>query len=203
MTKIKLCGLSRPCDIEAANALRPDYIGFVFAEKSRRFVSPRNAAQLKRLLSPSIQAVGVFVQEEPEKIAALAREDLFDIIQLHGKESEAYLAKLRTLTQKPILQAFRIDTPEDVVAAERSSADCILLDSGTGGTGTTFDWRLLQTFQRPYFLAGGLTIENAAAAVRQLHPYGVDVSSGIETDGKKDFQKMAAFVHAVRKVGTT
>ena len=203
MTKIKLCGLSRPCDIEAAYALRPDYIGFVFAEKSRRFVSPRNAAQLKRLLSPSIQAVGVFVQEEPEKIAALAREDLFDIIQLHGKESEAYLAKLRTLTQKPILQAFRIDTPEDVVAAERSSADCILLDSGTGGTGTTFDWRLLQTFKRPYFLAGGLTIENAAAAVRQLHPYGVDVSSGIETDGKKDFQKMAAFVHAVRKVGTT
>ena len=203
MTKIKLCGLSRPCDIEAVNALRPDYIGFVFAEKSRRFVSPRNAAQLKRLLSPSIQAVGVFVQEEPEKIAALAREDLFDIIQLHGKESAAYLAKLRTLTQKPILQAFRIETPEDVVAAEKSSADCILLDSGTGGTGTTFDWRLLQTFKRPYFLAGGLTIENAAAAVRQLHPYGVDVSSGIETDGKKDFQKMAAFVHAVRKVGTT
>ena len=199
MTKIKLCGLSRPCDVEAANGLRPDYVGFVFAKKSRRYVPPERAAGLKKLLDPAVRAVGVFVNEPPENIAALLHAGVIDLAQLHGTEGEEEIACLRRLTDKPIIQAVRIGTAQDVLAAAGSTADLVLLDSGTGGTGTAFDWSLLRGMQRPYLLAGGLGLHNAAAAVRQLHPYGVDVSSGIETGGVKDKEKMAAFVAAVRK----
>jgi len=98
-----------------------------------------------------------------------------------------------------VIKAFRIESGRDIDLAQASSADYVLLDSGSGGTGTAFDWNLTQHAERPYFLAGGLTPENAARAVDLLHPYGVDVSSGIETDGKKDKRKMAAFAAAVRK----
>jgi phosphoribosylanthranilate isomerase len=198
MTKIKLCGLSRPQDIEAANRLKPDYIGFIFAPKSRRYVSPQRAAELRALLDPSIQAVGVFVREEPETIAALLRAGTIDVAQLHGGEDEDYIAALRARTGKPLIQAFRVDTQEDVQRAGKSSADLVLLDAGTGGTGTCFDWSLIQSLKRPYFLAGGLGVENVADAVKTLRPYAVDVSSGIETDGVKDPQKMTDFVRAVR-----
>lgn len=198
MTKIKLCGLSRPCDIETVNALHPDYIGFVFFPKSKRNVFPDQALELKKLLDPSIQAVGVFVNEPPENIADYLRRGIIDVAQLHGKEDEAYIQKLRALTDKPLIQAFRIDTIEDVQRAEKSSADFILLDSGAGGTGTVFDWNLLSDIRRPFFLAGGLGIENVADAIRKLAPYGVDISSGIETDGFKDPEKMQKFVENVR-----
>ena len=198
MTKIKLCGLSRPADIEAANALQPDYIGFVFAGNSRRYVSPETAAALRKLLSPGIRAVGVFVDEDPEAVAALLNTGIIDAAQLHGNEDEAYIQSLRQLTGRPIILAFRIQTPADVEKANRSSADLVLLDAGAG-TGTVFDWSLLSGAVRPYFLAGGLDPENAATAIRTLHPCGVDVSSGIETGGVKDREKMAAFVAAVRR----
>ena len=198
MTRIKLCGLSRPRDIEEANALLPDYIGFVFAEKSRRYVPPETAKALRALLDPAVRAVGVFVREAPEKIAALLNAGVIDIAQLHGGEDAACIARLRALTDRPIIQAFRIDSAADLDAARESTADAVLLDNGAGGTGTAFDWRLLEGFGRPYFLAGGLTPENAAQAVRTLHPFAVDVSSGIETDGFKDREKMRAFVEAVR-----
>ena len=133
-------------------------------------------------------------------MAALLDRGIIDIAQLHGKEDEAYIRRLRQLTKKPLIQAFRIDTPADVAAAQASTADYVLLDSGTGGTGTCFDWSLLQNIQRPYFLAGGLTPENVGGAVATLHPYAVDVSSGIETDGAKDKEKMTQFVRAVRGV---
>jgi phosphoribosylanthranilate isomerase len=201
MTRIKLCGLSRRSDIEAANALQPDYIGFVFAPKSRRYVSPEQAAALKAQLSPSIQAVGVFVNESPENVAALLAQGVIDLAQLHGGEDEDYISSLRALTGGPIIQAFRIDGAEDADRARRSSADLVLLDAGTGGTGKRFDWSLIQGFDRPYFLAGGLAPENAAQAVRDLRPYAVDVSSGIETGGVKDPQKMTDFVRAVRSAG--
>ena len=199
MTKIKLCGLTRPCDIEAANALHPNFIGFVFAPKSRRYVSPEAAAALRRALAPGIAAVGVFVRESPERIAQLLSEGVIDIAQLHGGETDADVARLRALTSQPIWQAFRIDTAQDIARAEDSAADLVLLDSGSGGTGTTFDWQLIQRLRRPYLLAGGLSVQNVGEAVRTLHPYGVDVSSGIETDGLKDRAKMAAFVEAVRR----
>ena len=200
MTKIKLCGLSRPCDIETANRLRPEYIGFVFAPNSRRYVTPEQAAELKALLAPGIQAVGVFVNAPPETVAGLLNRGVIDLAQLHGTEDEAYLSRLRALTDKPVIQAFRIRSEEDCLTARRSSADYILLDSGAG-TGKAFDWSLIRELGRPYFLAGGLGPENAAASVRLLRPYAVDVSSGIETDGKKDQQKMADFVSAVRREG--
>lgn len=200
MTKIKLCGLKRPQDIQAANELLPAYIGFVFAPKSRRYVHPDRAEELRRMLNPGIIPVGVFVNETPETVAALLDRGIIDIAQLHGKEDAAYIRRLRQLTKKPLIQAFRVDTPADVAAAQASPADYVLLDSGAGGTGTCFDWSLLQDIQRPYFLAGGLTPENVGGAVATLHPYAVDVSSGIETDGAKDKEKMTRFVRAVRGV---
>lgn len=202
MTKAKLCGLSRTCDLIAANRLQPDYIGFVFARKSKRYVSPCRAKELKGALCSNIQAVGVFVNEPVENVASLLRDGIIDVAQLHGKEDEAYIASLRALTDRPIFQAFRIDTAEDVVKANASSADFVLLDSGAGGTGTSFDWQLLQGITRPYFLAGGLNPENVEEAVRTLKPYGVDVSSGIETEGYKDANKMAAFMAAVKRGNT-
>lgn len=199
MTKIKLCGLRRRCDIEAANALAPAYVGFVFAPQSRRYISPEAAAALKQRLSAGIRAVGVFVREKPETAAALLNSGIVDMAQLHGGEDEAYIRRLRALTSKPVIQAFRIDTERDAAAAAHSRADFVLLDSGGGGTGTVFDWTLIQGFPRPYFLAGGLDAGNVGQAVKALAPYAVDVSSGVETGGWKDPKKMAAFVAAVRK----
>lgn len=198
MTNIKLCGLSRSCDIETTNELKPDYIGFVFASKSKRYVTYEKATELKSRLSPEIQAVGVFVNEHPQNVANLLKNGIIDIAQLHGDEDEDYITQLRLLTDKPIIKAFRIKTANDIKTAEQSAADYILLDSGAG-TGTVFDWDLVKSIKRPYFLAGGLDARNVTDAVKALHPFAVDVSSGIETDGAKDKIKMAAFVAAVRK----
>lgn len=197
MTKIKLCGLTRPCDIAYVNALRPDYIGFVFAPGSRRFLSAQAAAQLQRKLHPDIVPVGVFVDETPEVIAGLLEQGIIKAVQLHGSEDDAYLGHLRTLTDCPVIKAFCLRTEEDAEAANRSTADLVLLDSG-GGTGKPFDWQLLQYLRRDYILAGGLTPENIAAALSAFHPFGVDASSSLETDGVKSFTKMSAFVNAVR-----
>lgn len=198
MTRIKLCGLMRAEDIDAANTLRPEYVGFVFAPASRRRIAPERARELRERLGPGIEAVGVFVREDMETIACLANEGVIDLIQLHGGEDADYLRRLRALTARPVIQAFRIRGAEDVRTALKSPADYVLLDSGAG-TGEAFDWGWIREAGRPYFLAGGLTPDNVADAVRQLEPYAVDVSSGIETDGRKDREKMAAFVAAVRK----
>ena len=197
-TKIKLCGLSRECDIETANQLLPEYIGFVFAKKSIRYVSPEQAAALREQLADQILAVGVFVNETQENAAKLLAAGVIDIAQLHGSEDEAYIEKLRTLTDNPIIKAFSVKTEQDIIRAAGSSADLVLLDAGSGGTGTAFDWGLLAGMERPYFLAGGLDATTVGAAVRKWRPYAVDVSSGIETDGHKDVEKMRAFVKHVR-----
>ncbi len=206
MTQIKLCGLSRPQDIATANALRPDYIGFVFAKASRRYVAPETAAKLRALLDPGIRAVGVFVNETPEQVAALLSEGVIDIAQLHGAEDEAYIRRLRQLTDKPVIKAFRLGTADGAPEQARkvlseamaSTADMVLLDSGAG-TGMVLNWEFLKGFPREYFLAGGLTPENVGEAVSMLRPAAVDVSSGIETDGVKDAAKMQRFVAAVRE----
>jgi len=195
MTKIKLCGLRRAEDIEAANLLKPDYIGFVFYKKSKRYISYEEAKILKSMLS--IKAVGVFVDENPKVVADLLEKGIIDLAQLHGNEDEAYIKALRKLTDKPLIKAFQIKTTEELKKAEASSADMILLDAGTGD-GVSFDWDMLKSFNRPYFLAGGMTPENVSPAIEKLHPYGVDVSSGIETDGFKDPEKMREFVYNVR-----
>lgn len=197
MTKMKFCGLIGESDIDAANELRPEYVGFVFAPKSRRYVTPERAAELKRQLAAGIKAVGVFVNDDLYHVAELLNRGIIDIAQLHGSEDEEYIGHLRQLTGKSIIRAYRIKTAEDIAEAEKCTADHVLLDSGAG-TGEVFDWKLIKNMKRPYFLAGGLSPDNVENAVEQLSPYAVDVSSGIETDGVKDKAKMAAFAAAVR-----
>jgi phosphoribosylanthranilate isomerase len=193
-----MCGLRRAEDIEAANRLMPEYIGFVFAPASRRYIAPEEAAALRQRVRPGIRAVGVFVDAKESAAARLLAEGVIDIAQLHGNEDGAYIARLKARTGKPVIRAFRVKNAEDLRAAEASPADMILLDAGAGD-GKTFDWSMLSSVSRPYFLAGGLTPENTAEAVKRYHPFAVDVSSGIETDGFKDCNKMRAFMRAVRE----
>ncbi len=182
--KLKFCGLTRKADIEAANEVKPDFIGFVFAE-SRRHVSDLDAARLK--------AVGVFVNDEPEHIAALVRDEVIDIIQLHGGESLHYINKLRKLTSAPIVYAVRVETHRDIEQADILPVDYLLLDTyvkhAYGGSGKTFDWSLIGEVDHPYFLAGGLNESNVQRAA-QTGAYALDLSSGIETDDVKDIDKM-------------
>lgn len=200
MTKIKLCGLRRECDIEYANELLPEYIGFVFAPKSKRYVEPELALELRQNLDSEIISVGVFVDENPESIADMVKREIISAVQLHGSEDNAYIAGLRRLvgSSVEIIKAFVVKSENDVETANNSDADYVLLDSG-GGSGEVFDHSLIKNIDRPYFLAGGLTPENVGGAVSKLQPYAVDASSGLETDGFKDFNKMSAFVKAVRK----
>jgi phosphoribosylanthranilate isomerase len=199
MTKIKLCGLKHAQDIDTANLLKPDYVGFVFAQNSRRAVLDGEAADLRARLDPSIRTVGVFVKEPLDHIEQLLLNGIIDVVQLHGGEDMAYIQQLRARTDKPIWKAFSMNAREDAFFAQQSMADLVLLDSSDGGSGTLFSWGLLDEISRPYFLAGGLTPENVKDAVKMLDPYGVDVSSGIETNGRKDPEKMKAFVSAVRR----
>ncbi len=202
MTGIKFCGLKRVCDIEAVNSIGPDYAGFVFAKKSRRYVSPDEAFELKSMLRADIRAVGVFVNEDVEAVASLINSGVIDIAQLHGTEDEAYIARLRQLTDAPVIKAFKITCENDLKAAKESSADYVLLDAGAGD-GKVFDWTLLKGFERPYFLAGGLDPGNVREALDMVKPFAVDVSSGIETEGLKDREKMERFAAAVRNCGNT
>ena len=203
MTRIKICGLSRPCDIQYVNEAKPDFCGFIIGvPKSRRNVTPDTVRQLTRLLSPEIKPVGVFVNAPIAEIAALVQDGTLAYVQLHGQEDAAYIARLRSLTHTPIWQAFRIENTEDISRANASPADLVLLDHGAGGTGERFDWALLHGMTRPFVLAGGLTSQNAAEAIAQARPYAVDASSGCETNGVKDPAKMLAFVNAVRNTIT-
>lgn len=201
MTKIKFCGLTRPCDIEAANEIKPNYIGFVFASKSKRRVSYKKAVDLKNLLSKDIKAVGVFLNEDIEQVISLLNLGIIDAAQLHGDESAEYITRIQKETGKPVIKAFQIHSKDDVAAAEETVADFIILDAGTG-EGKTFDWNLISDFKKPYFLAGGLNTDNVTVAMRKLRPYALDVSTGIETDGLKDKKKMAEFAAIVRKEET-
>lgn len=201
MSKIKICGLSRPCDIEYVNEAKPDSCGFIInVPKSKRNVNPDTVRQLVRQLSPEVKAVGVFVNAPIAEIVSLVQDGTLSYVQLHGQEDEAYLAQLRDAVSVPLIQAFKVTCPEDVHRAETSSADYILLDNGSGGTGKTFDWSHLSGITRPYILAGGLGPENLSKAVTQLSPWGVDLSSGVETGGVKDREKILAAVQAVRSV---
>jgi len=190
MTRIKFCGLRTLDDIYAANELFPEYVGFVFAPKSKRCVTPAQAEKLRNALSKKILAVGVFVDEKISAVAELLNAGIIDIAQLHGNETDAYIKNLRKLANRPIIKAFHVDAVND------TAADFVLIDAGAGD-GKIFDWRKV-TLQRNYFLAGGLNSENVGAAIELLHPFAVDVSSGIELDGRKNFGKMKAFANAVR-----
>lgn len=197
MIKIKICGIFRPCDIEAVNKEKPDYIGFVFAE-SRRKVTPTEAADLRKLLSSDIIPIGVFVDKPIPDILDLVHEGVIDVVQLHGSEDEEYIQKLKLLTDKPIIKAIGVQNKGDVQKWLETVADYHLLDNKRGGTGQKFDWNMIGETNKPYFLAGGLSIENITEAIQKNSPYAVDVSSGVETKGMKDPSKIKEFIRRVR-----
>lgn len=198
MSLVKICGLTRPEDIEAANEAGPTYIGFVFA-LSRRRVTPETAARLRAGLRADIRVVGVFVDAPPGEPEALLQRGIIDIVQLHGRETEEDIRALKERTGAPVIKAVRMETPGDAARWRDSAADWLLLDNGAGGTGRAFDWTLAAGVSKPFFLAGGIHPGNAADAVRRLRPYAVDASSGVETNGYKDGEKMRALVRAVRE----
>lgn len=196
--RVKICGLRRPQDVEAANEARPDYVGFVVDfPRSRRSVPASELATLSRLVRPEIRRVGVFVDEPVEAIARLFESGAIDVAQLHGSEDGEYLSRLRATCGVPVIQAFRMKGAEDVERTMASSADLVLLDNGQG-TGHTFDWSLARDVRRPFMLAVGLGPKNVAQAIRAVHPWGVDMSGGVETEGTKDPIKMRAAVVAAK-----
>jgi phosphoribosylanthranilate isomerase len=199
--KIKICGLTNPQEISYANELLPDYVGFVFAP-SKRQIDPGQAALLKLALSPAVKTVGVFVNEE---IAAIKKlRPALDLVQIHGDEDNEYLSFLKKEVGLPIIRAVRVRREEDVQNALFIPADYILFDAyspaGYGGTGESFSWDLVRGFPRPFFLAGGLHAGNIAQAARTAAPFCLDVSSGAETKGKKDKEKMQKIIQTVRSV---
>lgn len=202
--KVKICGLSRREDIEAANLIKPDYIGFVFA-KSRRQVTKEQARALKQGLCPDIVAVGVFVDAPLEEILDLLEEGIIDMAQLHGNESEEFLRRLQRESQKPVIRAVQLGQQEEkqlqesIQRACASAADYLLFDSGKG-SGVPFDWDCLKAVQRPYFLAGGLGVENIEEAASRLNPYAIDISSKAETEGLKDAKKMEDLTRLVHLI---
>ena len=197
--RIKICGLMRPQDIDMVNEVCPDIAGFILASGRRRTVTPERMREMTDRLKPEIRSAAVFLDQDIRWIADLAEGGLMDIIQLHGHEGNEEIRYLRSRTKKTVIKAFRIDTAEDIRRAEDSEADLVLLDHGAGGTGQAWDWSLLTGMKRPFILAGGLDSENVQEAVRKTQPFGVDVSSGVETDGCKDREKILRFVRAVRQ----
>lgn len=215
MQKIKLCGMMKPCDIEYANRVKPDLVGFIFAN-TRRKISAAQAKQFREALDAEIPAVGVFVNEDISVITSLMQNGCIDLIQLHGEEDADYIRRLREVCDVPVIKAVKVQTVEQIRQAAALPVDYLLLDTYRkgvlGGTGEAFDWELLretkaaagdaaegELFGKPYFLAGGLHAGNLREAAA-LGSYGLDVSSGIETDGSKDFTKMVEVMELVRKL---
>lgn len=205
MTKIKICGLRTKEDVDAVNQAGPDYAGFVFAP-SKRQVSDEQAAVLRSLLSKEIRSVGVFVNDSIAHIASLCREHVIDLIQLHGEESEEYIRQVREQTHVPIIRAVRLASKEEGIKVLATTADYLLYDAFAGkdvygGSGTELNTSLLPSLVRPTFLAGGLNPENVGQIITSYHPFCVDVSSGVETEGRKDYCKLEQFIQNVRKAG--
>lgn len=195
---VKFCGLRRQEDIDYVNAVKPDLVGFILVEGRRRYVAPDEVKALRGGLNSDIKVVGVFVDEDISVVENLLLDGIIDIAQLHGNESDDYILRLKEAGYK-VIKAIGIRDEEDVLRADKCPADIVLLDTPGGGTGSVFDWDLLKKIERSYILAGGLNVDNVGEAVTKLEPYGVDVSSGIETDGIKDIDKMKAFMAAIKK----
>lgn len=203
MTKIKICGLTREEDIIYSNELLPDYVGFVFA-KSKRQIDFDKAAKLKGMLNQNIRSVGVFVNAPLDDIILLCLNKTIDLIQLHGEENEEYIRNLSDLVPNQIIKVVRIKEKKDLLHISASNIPYLLLDAFKegeyGGCGISFDWSLAQNVTKPFFLAGGLNPNNIEEAIAKVNPYAVDVSSGVETNGTKDYNKMKDFVRKVRSV---
>ncbi|MCQ2373120.1 MAG: phosphoribosylanthranilate isomerase [Phascolarctobacterium sp.] len=212
MTKIKICGLKRIEDVEMVNRYLPDFCGFIIDfPKSHRNLTPDQVRELvKYLRNEQVMPIGVFVNEKPEVVAELLNDGTIVAAQLHGNEDNAYIAKLRTLTDKTIIKAFPIKNEEIFLEVKQTAADFILLDQGQG-SGETFDWSLLSKEaakdiidcnninKRKWFLAGGLNQNNIEKAIKLFHPYAVDLSSAVETDNFKDEEKVKNIIEIVRR----
>lgn len=185
--KVKICGLFRACDIDFVNEACPDYIGFVFA-KSRRGITLEQGAYFKSRLNKEIKAVGVFQNEAPEVVNKAVKNGIIDIVQLHGHEDESYI---NTITG-PVIKAVRVgvEIPKN--------AQYILFDGDVAGSGKTFDWGTIPKITQPFFLAGGINLQNIQSALAMATPYALDLSSGVETDGFKDREKILEIVKTVR-----
>lgn len=200
-TKIKICGLRHREDILAVNEAKPDYCGFIIEfPSSFRSVTADEVRELVKELDPEIRPVGVFVNAPMELVRTLLDDGTLALAQLHGQEDESYIRELKTYTDKLIIKAFSIKTAEDIEKALQSPTDYILLDQGGGGTGKTFDWSLIPEIQRPFFLAGGIGASNLGQAIREIHPYAVDLSSSVETEKRKDPMKIRQVVDIVREI---
>jgi phosphoribosylanthranilate isomerase len=187
--KIKICGIMTLDDVYAINACAPDYAGFVFAPSKRR-ISYDNAMKLRARILAKIACVGVFTDTPPEDIRALYENGLIQLAQLHGGQDEAFIKKLAGL---PIIQAIR-DGKGDKPSA---LADFILYDGANPGSGELSNWSNIPNLGMPWFLAGGINVDNIDRAVK-LNPFGIDVASGAETDGRKDIDKIRKLVETVR-----
>ena len=203
MAKIKICGLSRSDDISFVNNAGCDYVGFVFAESKRKITLEQGIA-LKKILLPNICSVGVFADNEFSYIEEICKKGIIDIVQLHGSEDNKFIQKVKSALNKPVIKSFSVKGEEDILAAESSVADYILFDAYSavmkGGTGKTFNWDLLKGFKGEFFLAGGLDLTNISLAYSTLRPLCFDVSSGAETCGVKDKNKIDKIVNLVRSL---
>jgi len=199
---VKICGITNVEDALAAVEAGADLLGFVLWEKSPRYVTIESARDIARRLPPAVRRVGVFVDATVEQVMFSLRICDFSALQFHGQESPSFCQQFSVMK----IKAFRVRDAASLQAMPGYDTDAFLLDSQVegqqGGTGETFDWPLAaeaKKFDKPIFLAGGLTPQNVAAAIRAARPFGVDVSSGVESSpGKKDRQKMRDFVAAVR-----
>lgn len=202
MVKVKICGLRRKEDIEYANELKPDYVGFVFA-KSKRQVEVEQALYLIRLLDKEIKTVGVFVNEPVENALKIAQTLNLDVLQFHGDETQDYIDNFKNFT---VWKAIRIKDKEDLEKTKQFKVNSFVFDTLTkneyGGTGKTFNWKVLKGMELnvPIILAGGLNENNVEEAIKIVDPYAVDVSSGVETEGYKDFKKLKSFIEKVRGI---
>ncbi len=193
--KIKICGIRRDEDADYLNEFMPDYAGFIFAP-TRRYVAPEKAAQLRARLNKKIKTVGVFVNEDIALVKNLAQSGVIDIVQLHGDEDDEYIKNLNVSV--PVIKVQRIAEKKDI---KRYNSDFYLFDTYKkgvyGGTGERFDWSILSDIDKPYFLAGGLNLDNISEALK-TNAFALDVSSGAETDGVKDREKIKKIIQIVR-----
>ncbi len=205
MTRIKICGITNKKDALDAAALGVDILGFVFYAKSKRYVEPRTVGDIANELPPYIGKVGVFVNEAKDKVLQIAEDTALDILQFHGDETPDYCDGFRD--KYKVIKAFRLKDKKGLKKINDYDTDFILLDTyktdSVGGTGETFDWGILKDFEilKPVILSGGLNPSNVAKAIKEIAPYGVDVSTGVEdAPGKKDLKLMKKFVENVRKL---
>lgn len=211
VTKFKICGIRTPEDVAIINEFKPDFIGYIFAPTWRE-ITLETALELTKQVDSSIQRVGVFVNRDVKFVAETLLRGAVDLLQLHGQENREYEEKLFDLLikngvgnpQDRCIKAYRVRNDKDILATEKTMCGRLLLDAYSkndiGGTGESFDWTLINNIKKPYFLAGGINADNVETAVKGLHPYAVDASSSLETDRKKDREKIKQFMSKFRSI---